>query len=78
MTKAVPPKLHVIPDHDRCTTIPTSQQPSMLPQPHLIKDDMNAVLDITTGEMLEYRHLIKGPDKVLWKKVLANDLGRLA
>ena len=39
----------------------------------------NAVLDKETGELLEYRHLIKhprlGPD---WKHSSGNELGRLA
>ena len=39
---------------------------------------MNAVLDTITGEILEYCYLIKGPNQILWKKVLANDLERLA
>ena len=40
---------------------------------HLI----NSVLH-STGELLEYRHLIQGPDAAIWKTALANDLGRLA
>ena len=39
---------------------------------------MNAVLDTTTGEMLEYCHLIKNPNQVIFKKASANDLGKLA
>ena len=38
---------------------------------------INSVLH-DTGDLLEYRHLIKGPDAIIWKKSLANDLGRLA
>ena len=26
----------------------------------------NVVIDPTTGELLEYRHLIKGPTKAIW------------
>ena len=40
--------------------------------------ETNAVTDEATGQMLEYRHLIKGPDSQIWKKSLANDFGRLA
>ena len=38
----------------------------------------NSVLDKATGNLLEYRHLIKGPDRRIWIKALANYLGRLA
>ena len=38
----------------------------------------NSVLDEATGQLLEYRHLVKGPDAKIWKKAFANDLGRLA
>ena len=38
----------------------------------------NSVLEPSTGNILEYRHLIRGPDKSVWKTALANDLGRLA
>jgi hypothetical protein len=38
----------------------------------------NAVTEQETGKLLEYRHLIKGPDREIWKKAFANDLGRLA
>ena len=40
--------------------------------------EMNAVPDEVTGQLLEYRHLIKGPDAHIWKRGFANDLGRLA
>lgn len=36
------------------------------------------VIDPDSGASLEYRHLIQGPDKDIWIKALANDLGRLA
>ena len=39
---------------------------------------MNAVLDATTGDILEHRQLAKGPDREIWRKDLANNLGRLA
>ena len=38
----------------------------------------NAVLDSSSGNLLEYRHLCRGPDQLIWTKALANDLGRLA
>ena len=37
----------------------------------------NAVID-EHGQALEYKQLIKGPDAAIWKKAMANDLGRLA
>ena len=36
------------------------------------------VIDPVTGQSLEYHHLMKGPDRPIWEKALANDLGRLA
>ena len=36
------------------------------------------VIDPDTGASLEYRHLLQGPDKDIWIKVLANDFSRLA
>jgi hypothetical protein len=38
----------------------------------------NVVIDDITGQALEYRHLITGPNQDLWRQSLANDLGRLA
>ena len=38
----------------------------------------NAVLNPVTGVLQEFRHLIKGPDKEIWTKYLANKFGRLA
>ena len=48
------------------------------PDTHLINNVMNAVLDKETGELLEHRQLVKGPDRNIWITALANDLGRLA
>ena len=36
------------------------------------------VIDPSTGTSLEYRHLMRGPDKIIWERAFANDLGRLA
>ena len=47
-------------------------------QPHIICSKINAVLNTTTGNMIEYRQLIKSSDKEIWSTALANDLGRLA
>ena len=52
------------------------------PDDHLINnllpaESANAVLQ-DSGELLEYRQLIKGPDASIWKRSLANDIGRLA
>ena len=38
----------------------------------------NPVLDKSSGKMLEYRDLIKGPDKIVWERGMSNELGRLA
>jgi hypothetical protein len=38
----------------------------------------NSVIDLVTGQSLEYRHLSTGPERALWINALANDLGRLA
>ena len=48
------------------------------PPPRLIYPEINAVLDTTTGNMLDHRQLAKIPYKEIWNKALANDLGRLA
>ena len=37
----------------------------------------NTVIDMDTGQSLEHSHLKRGPDKDTWKKILANELGRL-
>jgi hypothetical protein len=40
---------------------------------------LNAVLDMTTGELLEMRHLLVNPKyKELWGKSYTKELGRLA
>ena len=38
----------------------------------------NVVIDPTTGESLEYRHLVKGTTKSIWENSFANEIGRLA
>ena len=38
----------------------------------------NVVIDPTTGALLEYRHLVKGPTKSSWENSFANEIGRLA
>jgi len=48
------------------------------PDTHLVNNIMNAVLDTTTGELLEYKQLIQGPEKHIWIRSLANYIGRLA
>ena len=35
----------------------------------------NVVIDPTTGASLEYRHLVKGPTKAIWKNSIANEIG---
>ena len=45
---------------------------------HIYNLEQNAVLNPLTGVLQELRHLIKGPDKDIWTKSLANKFGRLA
>ena len=40
--------------------------------------ECNAVVNKTTSNIQEYRHLIRTPAKQIWKRAPANDLGRLA
>ena len=40
--------------------------------------EANAVLNPFTGVLQEFRYLIKGPDKEIWTKSLANEFDRLA
>ena len=42
------------------------------------KNHVNTVIDTDTGQSLEYSHLMRGPNKDIWKKILANGLGRIA
>ena len=39
---------------------------------------MNAVIHLETGFSQEYRHLVKGDDKMVWQKSFPNELSRLA
>jgi hypothetical protein len=45
---------------------------------HVTPPQANAVIDEVTGQSLEYRALVTGPDKAIWITALANDFGRLA
>ena len=38
---------------------------------------LNSFIEPAIGNVHEYRHLIREPDKYIWKQGLANDLGRL-
>ena len=44
----------------------------------LLVEKFNSVLENVSGNLLEYRHLIKGPNIAIWTRSLANDFGRLA
>ena len=46
---------------------------------HLIhqEEQANVLIDPTSVQALEYRHLIRGPNGDTWIKALANNLGRL-
>ena len=45
---------------------------------HIYNLETNAVLNPLTGVLQEFCHLIKGPEKEIWTKSLANEFGRLA
>ena len=45
------------------------------PDTHLINNVMNTILDKETGELLEYRQLVKGPNRNIWTTALANHIG---
>ena len=45
---------------------------------HRRSNHANTMIDTVTGQSLEYRHLIRGPNKDVWMTSLENDLGRLA
>jgi hypothetical protein len=42
------------------------------------QDQANSVTNPVTGQVQEYHHLVKGPNKAVWEKSFANELGRLA
>ena len=42
-----------------------------------LQNESNFVLDVNTGDLLEWRYLVNGPDKEIWNKALSNDIGRL-
>ena len=46
---------------------------------HLIhqEEQANVVIDLTSGQALKYRHLIRGPNRDTWIRAFANNLGRL-
>ena len=45
----------------------------------VLSEMMNAVLDDNTGELMEYRHLIRHPAyKEIWTKSMGKEIGRLA
>ena len=41
-------------------------------------ENVNSVLEDVSGNLLEYRHLIKRTDAAIWTRTLENDFGRLA
>ena len=45
---------------------------------HLYNLESNAVLNLLTVVLQEFCHLIKGPEKEIRKKILANEFGRLS
>ena len=40
--------------------------------------ESNAVTHQISGVAQEYRHLVKGPDRKIWERSFANELGQLA
>ncbi len=68
-TRHTMPHIPMTPQNDE---IPTMHAMAHMPMAH-------AVIDPTTGEALEYRHLIKHPTLATpWKTSAANEFGRLA
>ena len=45
---------------------------------HRRTNHANTAIDTNTGQSLEYPHLMRGPNKDIWKTILANNLGLLA
>ena len=43
-----------------------------------LPQEANSVIETITGAVYEYHHLQQGPDAYICKRVLANDLGKLA
>jgi hypothetical protein len=71
------PVLHRYPLRSQRNQLNLAQEdtPNMfLPHP----PSANSVVDTVTGNVHEYRHLIRGADKAIWTTSFANDLGRLA
>ena len=71
------------------TAAPAKKQPNHMPRHryplrsslqsyHTTKCEKNTVVNKASEEMLEYQHLIKGPDKDVWIRGLASNLGHLA
>ena len=67
--------------------LPTTKHPlSVLPRPPTnnrrnilpLRHSINAVLDETTGKLLEYRHLVKTKMKPTWENGLSKEFARLA
>ena len=58
--------------YTRLNTIASNISVLIEPNDHLINSMVSK-----KGEILEYRHLIYGPDKALWEKSLANDISQL-
>ena len=56
--------------HQEFVASPVSSKTS----PH----EENSVIDPITGAVYEYRHLQQGPDAHIWKRGIANDLGKLS
>ena len=65
------PTLHRYPTRSRFVAAAASLSSYSSPR-------LATVIDPITGASLEYRHLVKGPDQVLWEKSFSNELGRLA
>ena len=57
----------------------TILQPKSLANRKFPRAMLNAVLDEETGELMEYRHLVKNPKyREIWAHSYGNELGRLA
>ena len=75
----LPQETHQYNTRARLTRVyPTAQHIAVLATNMWEHHQANVVIDPTTGESLEYRHLIKGPNKSIWGNLFANEIVQLA
>jgi hypothetical protein len=78
--EASPRVIPITPTNHRYPTRQSQQANSVIippmPQP-LFHSFANSVIDEVTGQVEEYRHLIKGANSKIWENSFANKIGRL-